>query len=241
MNLMLLIVLAIFSFYIYMGSKHGFVKTVFYFVSSIVLLIVSFAVSPIISHKAMNNPAVVRFVEDKIDKAYDVYKEHEAKKEKQDGEKSEGKEKKEGKEGKDKKVKIELENKKKTQKSLKSRGFFAEDVSKKLGKMYLTPLIIRTTAFLFVYVIAGLILLIMEKTLCLVAKLPVLKSINRLGGAGIGALRGLITVWLLFMVMTILSDKELAAAGIRQIGENEVLRLLYDNNMIVKIISSFIS
>lgn len=112
-------------------------------------------------------------------------------------------------------------------------------VSKQLGKAYLAPLIIKSASFIVVYVVAGLVLMIIEKTLCLIARLPVLSSLNRLAGAGVGAMKGLIIVWLLFMVMTIFMDKDIAGRGLRQIGENPILTSLYDNNLIVKLVADF--
>lgn len=114
-------------------------------------------------------------------------------------------------------------------------------VTKQVGKAYLTPLIIKSVSFLIVYVIAGLILMVIEKSLCLIAKLPVLSSLNRFAGAGVGALKGLIIVWLLFMGLTIFMDKEIPAKALRQIGESLILRELYDNNLIVKLISDFMN
>lgn len=227
MNLMFFIVLGIFVFYIYLGSRLGLVKMVFYLISSVALLIVSFVISPVISTQMMKNEAVVRFVDEKIEAAYEKVEKFE-----QNKQKEENKQKKENKEKEEKKEKKD---------SLKGKGnIFAKNVTKKIGKAYLTPLVIRTTVFLIVYLVAATALFILEKMFSFIAKLPVLNSLNRLGGAGIGVLRGLIAVWLLFMVLTILMDKEMAAKGLRQIGENDFLRLLYDNNMITRVIAGFI-
>lgn len=205
MNLMLVIVLLIFFAYTYQGSKIGLVKMMFYLTSSLVLIFVSFIISPIISREMVKNPAVVHYVEDKLDSAFEKYE----------------------------------QIKKESGKKPDTKEIAFQGISRWVGKEYLVPLVIKSVSFLIVYVIAGLILMMIEKTLCLIARLPVLSSLNRLAGAGVGALKGLIIVWLLFMVMTIFMDKEIAARGLKQIGENPILAALYDNNLIVKLIEGF--
>lgn len=216
MNTMLIIVLGIFAFYIYMGSKMGLVKMVFYLASSIILLIISFVISPTISTQMLKNKTVVRYVDEKIEKAYEKYEEFEQNKKQRE------------------------KPEKKSDSRLGKGNIFDKNITKKIGKAYLTPLVIRTAVFLIIYLAASFILLILEKMFGLIAKLPVLNSLNRLGGAGAGAIKALIVVWLLFMLLTIFMDKEIPAKGLRQIGENEILRTLYDHNMITKVITGFI-
>lgn len=201
MNLMLVLVLGLILGHSYAGYRLGFIKMAFFFTSSLALIFIARALSPLISEKMMENPAVIRYVENKLDEALDKGEDH-----------------------KEPPSKNEL---------------ITKDIIRKAEKSYLTPLIIRSASFLSVYLVSGLILMIIEKIFCLVAKLPVLNSLNRLGGAGVGAAKGLIIVWLFFMVLTIFMDKELPGKALRQIGESAILRELYDNNLIVKLISGF--
>lgn len=215
MNIMLLIVLGIFAGYIYMGTRIGLMKMAFGLLSSLFLLGISFLVSPTISMRLENDPKVLSYVETKLDQVYETYQEL----------KEEGKEREED----SPKEKKEKQGKR-----------FSKEVTEKLTKAYAAHLVIRTFVFMWVYLIAGLILLFVEKILCLIARLPVLNSLNRLAGGGLGAIKALIVVWLFFMVLTIFLEHEIAKQGLMQIGENEFLRMLYDNNLIVKWIAAFI-
>lgn len=223
MNIMLVIVLGIFGGYIYMGTRMGLMKMAFGLFSSILLLGISFLISPTISTRLENNPKVMSYVEKKIDRVYESYEELKEERE----EKTE--KKNEGKKAGEKEGKRERRGKR-----------FAQEVVEKLTKAYAAHLAVRTFVFVGVYLVASLILFVTEKFLCLIAKLPVLNSLNRLAGGGLGAIKALLVVWLFFMVLTIFLEHEIAKQGLRQIGENTFLRILYDNNMIVKLIANFI-
>ncbi len=68
------------------------------------------------------------------------------------------------------------------------------------------------------------------------SKLPILRSIDKCGGAVLGAVKGLTLIWLFFLVLSVTSTMEWSHMLIEEISEVSVLKMLYDNNVFVDII-----
>lgn len=101
---------------------------------------------------------------------------------------------------------------------------------------YLADLILRGISFGLTFLLVGLILKIIIRLLDVVARLPVLKGINRFFGAAAGLVEGLLVVWVLLFVVTLACTSswgQQAMAGIRQ---SEFLSFLYHYNGIVYLV-----
>ncbi len=70
----------------------------------------------------------------------------------------------------------------------------------------------------------------------LLAKLPVLKNINRIGGLAVGLLEGLLVVWILFLAVFLCQGTEFGKEMMDTIQGNAVLRLINDNNILEQMI-----
>ena len=70
----------------------------------------------------------------------------------------------------------------------------------------------------------------------LITKLPVLKSINRLGGLIIGLMEGVLVVWLLFLLIVLCQNSELGKEMMTSIQQQPILKFLYDYNMIEQLL-----
>lgn len=68
------------------------------------------------------------------------------------------------------------------------------------------------------------------------SKLPILRSIDKIGGAALGAMKGLILIWIFFLILSVTSTMEWSQTLIKDIGETSVLKMLYDNNALVDIV-----
>lgn len=97
---------------------------------------------------------------------------------------------------------------------------------------YMACLVINAVAFLVVFLVAFLVLKIIEVTLNLISKLPVLHSINKIGGLLCGVVHGFVLVWMLGVVIMAISWTGLGQWASREINDNLVLSLIYDNNLI---------
>lgn len=65
---------------------------------------------------------------------------------------------------------------------------------------------------------------------------PILKWIDRLGGGLLGALNGMILIWIFFLILFATSTSEWSREWIAQIEQNALLKMVYDNNLLLDIV-----
>ena len=88
-------------------------------------------------------------------------------------------------------------------------------------------------AFLLAAVLAAIVVRIVVHVLDLVANLPVVGFFNHLGGAAFGVLRGVLGMWLFFILITIFSEMGWGAACMKEIGKDSFLQWLYGHNYLM--------
>lgn len=122
-------------------------------------------------------------------------------------------------------------------------GKFTADNSSKFAEyLYnlITGLIINASTYVMVFIIVSIVLAIVASLLNVISKLPVLKSLNRIAGAVLGVVEGFVIVWLFFILVSVLSGNEFAEKCNEDIQGNAVLTYLYDNNIIMSVVSDYV-
>lgn len=99
---------------------------------------------------------------------------------------------------------------------------------------YATRLIINILSFILIFVVITVVMRAVIFALDIVANLPVLGFFNRLGGALLGAAGGLIIVWILFMLITMLYTTSFGREAYDVIQGNDILRVIYEYNPVLK-------
>ena len=251
-NFVLIMVLVIFGGCFYMGSRKGLVRTVFGLFSSIVVLLTGTVISPIISNQLRNNDKIFNAISTRIEKSLENYgkngkrDEQSVDKKKTKGEKSKGKKNRELINADDIYVPYKLLTGNQAVEEiitdiLKNEHIkkAREDVQKEVNHrvaIYLTGIVINSGTFILVYFILSVGLLVLGKVLNIISKLPVINELNRMVGGIVGIFQGLVIVWLIFTLMMVFIEKPFIQEGMRQIEENAFLRILYESNIIAKII-----
>lgn len=87
--------------------------------------------------------------------------------------------------------------------------------------------------------LASIVLFLIGRSLRIVDHIPVLRGINRTLGIFVGALQGLILVWLFFLLIALFAATEDGQVLIAQIDDNFILRYLYYNNILLKFLPGF--
>ena len=105
---------------------------------------------------------------------------------------------------------------------------------------FIADLIVNIIAFIITWVIAAVIILVMTYTLDAIASLPVLCSINRILGVGLGFVHALTLVWLGFLVITIFADTQVGKELLGMISENMLLRRIYDANLFLHFLQGLV-
>lgn len=100
---------------------------------------------------------------------------------------------------------------------------------------YLANIAVNCLSFLISYILASVLIHVFAYALDLLAKLPVLRGINKLAGALVGGGKCVIFVWVAMLVLTILCNTEIGQEGLRLIRGDTVLNFLYDKNIFIRI------
>lgn len=97
--------------------------------------------------------------------------------------------------------------------------------------------IINAAVFLILMLLCRVVFFVIardsKKTL---AKLPIVRSIDKIGGGILGAMRGLLWIWIFFLFLSITSTFAWSQDVIGQIDQSVILHFLYDHNVLVDIL-----
>ena len=104
-----------------------------------------------------------------------------------------------------------------------------------LGK-YLSYGIINAICFLISFAIATILMYMILYAVDILTALPVIGTLNRIGGICIGCIQGLIWIWVIFLIITIICDTPAGIYLQGQIRSDPILTWIYDNNMLMKIV-----
>ena len=94
--------------------------------------------------------------------------------------------------------------------------------------------------FLVLLIIVYIAVKIAITMLDFVAKLPLIKEVNKLGGLIIGLVYGLTIIWAACLVLTMFSSKPWAQDIFAQINDNQLLSFIYNNNLITWLVTKIL-
>jgi len=117
---------------------------------------------------------------------------------------------------------------------LQQTGTYAE-VAAKLAK-----LVINAVSFLVVFILAKVALAIVDRVLGFIHKLPLIGHADKFLGIAAGALKALIITWVIMAVVALLATTESGATVVSAIYGSQPLVWLYENNIILNLMLSFI-
>ena len=104
---------------------------------------------------------------------------------------------------------------------------------------YVTKLIADIIAFLVAWIVVTIIARVLMAVVGIVGKIPVIGGVNRIAGGVVGMAIGLIIVWILFILVTLLYNTAVGQACMKDIVASQILTKLYDGNVLMKFITKF--
>lgn len=104
---------------------------------------------------------------------------------------------------------------------------------------YITKLIADIIAFLVAWIAVTIIARVLMAVIGIVGKIPVIGGVNRIAGGVVGIGIGLIIVWILFVLVTLLYNTAIGQACMKDIAASQILTKLYDGNVLMKFITKF--
>lgn len=220
MNWLLVVALIIIGACAFAGWRAGFVKTVFSLVSTIAVIILTLIFSPVVSNMLKNNETVFGTVKEKIGAVVDL-----------SGEEGDTESFIDGLSLPDS-IKNMLKNNDDVSGFATNQMESLEDYICEL----LAGVVINAIGFIVTFLIAAAGMALLCFLLDVISKLPVLHQINTIAGIAVGALEGLVILWILFIVVTMLGSTEFGQTMLGLISESKILSFLYDCNFLSKIV-----
>lgn len=103
----------------------------------------------------------------------------------------------------------------------------------------ISNLILRALTFLILIIIAYIIIRIVINMLDVLANLPLIGTVNKIGGAIVGFVQGLLIIWVACLVVTAFGDKAWAQETFSQINSNALLTFIYEKNPLIFLLTKF--
>ena len=95
--------------------------------------------------------------------------------------------------------------------------------------------IVKAGTWIVLFIIARILLILLKYITALIAKLPVIKQCDKLGGIIYGLLEGLVIVYVLLAIISFASPM-MGESILDSINQSYVGSMMYNNNLILKII-----
>lgn len=97
---------------------------------------------------------------------------------------------------------------------------------------YLADMILNSIGFVILFAMVYLLIRLAVHWLDLIAKLPILSGMNKIAGALLGGVQGLLFLWILCFVLMACSATGWGMALMRQVEESTWLSYLYNHNFL---------
>lgn len=101
----------------------------------------------------------------------------------------------------------------------------------------LSHLMVNLLTMIFLIIIFRILLSFLKIVMDILASLPILKQIDKSGGMGVGFIKGFIIIYIVFAIFSVFSPMIENFGLLGMIQESKLGSLLYNNNLILKIIS----
>ena len=100
---------------------------------------------------------------------------------------------------------------------------------------YLARTIVNGLSYVLAYILATIGIRIAVYILNLIAGLPILKTANKLTGALVGFVKGLVFIWILFLILTVLCSTEIGKTSLELIEKDSLLSVIYQYDPLIQI------
>ena len=221
MNILLIVVLAVFAVCVFSGYKKGFLKTAFSLVSWILVLVLCKFATPIVTDLLIQNTDVEVVIYETVDgKVKDAVEEALQNKGASEIEAA---------------LPAELKN------LLLGENESIADALMGSGALDVTPVvdgIVGILGFVVTVIILRIAMVIVEFLLGVVSKLPLIGPMDKFLGIGCGAVKGLIWCWVILAVVSILALTGANTEFAAYISQSEILTWLQNNNLLLNLIAN---
>ena len=100
---------------------------------------------------------------------------------------------------------------------------------------YLARTIVNGLSYVLAYILATIGIRIVVYILNLIAGLPILKTANKLTGGLVGFVKGLVFIWILFLILTVLCSTEIGKTSLELIEKDSLWSVIYQYDPLIQI------
>ncbi|MEE1215902.1 MAG: CvpA family protein [Agathobacter sp.] len=104
----------------------------------------------------------------------------------------------------------------------------------------LTNAIMTGLSFFIVIFLLGIVEYFVRRLIRKIERVPVISTVNRVAGFGVGFIKGIVIVWLLLALISLLATSEAGQAMTVYINDSLMLKYLYENNPVIKLIENIL-
>lgn len=104
---------------------------------------------------------------------------------------------------------------------------------------YFAGMITNGLSFMISYFLIFVVLKALARTMYSLSRLPVLRQVNRMAGAGLGAVKGILVIWILLLVLTVFCTTPVGKQGLTLVKRDVFLSELYERDLFVQVFLSF--
>lgn len=104
----------------------------------------------------------------------------------------------------------------------------------------ITSAVMSGISFFIVMLVLGVVTHMARRLIWGIEKVPVIGTVNRVAGFGVGFIKGMIIVWVLLAVIALCSTSEFGRTMTPYIDDSSMLRYIYENNPVLNFIISII-
>ncbi len=220
MNWLAILVLVFLAAYIIRGYHNGFIKTVFSICAVFIAVIVASLGSSTLGGILQDNKTIYEAVESRVVKTLSIETEAKSNAEQQKYINSLP--------VPDSLRDALVENNNTKVYELMDTSKFGNYVSG-----YITSMILNALAYVLLFVVTLIVVRVLANVLDIVSKLPVLNSINKIGGLFLGLLHGFVILWILCLVLTVFSGTGIGETCFKAINDSTFLSMIYNNNLLL--------
>ena len=252
MNLLTIIVLAVFVIFILIGYSRGLFRSVFKLLLAGISLVVAYLCTPLIASAIIEYTPIDEYVNEKVYEGVENIARDRVKKELGENVEQVSDEVVDGLT----EIALGIEPNRNQQveiiKQLKLPTFMTDalitnnndDVRSELGAdgfyrylaYYISYMIINAGAFIVTFTLINLLANVIYIALGIVSKLPIIGGIDKLGGLLLGGVEALLIAWIILIVISMFANTEIGNHLYTQVNESSFLTFLHDHNIFNKVI-----
>lgn len=103
---------------------------------------------------------------------------------------------------------------------------------------YLSNMILNGMAYFLSFLLSSILIRLCFRVLDFITSIPIIREVDRIGGAIVGTIQGIVGIWIFFLVITMVGSTAFGEQMYVYINQSKILTYIYDNNLILNTITS---